>query len=154
MENLEIIFENMPKTKLSDFIKILGISKEKVVFSHFYDKECDKDIEYDEIQDINKYYKDSNTGFVKLENCYMGILLKDCVIVLSSDKYSINIDVNFPKTSMKQSEIKKLEKILVKLLDKYNIEKVIFGYEPAIDKDMQIFTIDKYGNVAYNKPLI
>ncbi len=89
------------------------------------------------------------TGNIVLEQLQLGITLKDVVIVFSFDEEYGDIVFNFPESEIfvddkkeVKSRFEKLVNYLVKLKMKYDIPKVIIGYEPADDEDTMLIELN------------
>ncbi|HHW35776.1 MAG TPA: hypothetical protein GXX18_00495 [Bacillales bacterium] len=150
MENLEIILTDFNKRKIDKLIyDELKLSTLKVKSSHFYDNISEKDLNFSQVKNIEEILTPKGTGNIFLEELQLGISLKDVVIVFSFDEQYGDIVFNFPENEILKDEmndnklrLKRLVHFLVILKKKYEIPKVIIGYEPATDEDTLLIEIN------------
>ncbi|AMA72258.1 hypothetical protein P4S93_17585 [Aneurinibacillus thermoaerophilus] len=146
MENLEIVLLDFKKEELETLIhEELKLSTLNIKSSHFYDLNLGKDIEFSQVKNMKEVLSPTGTGNIVLEQLQLGITLKNVVIVFSFDEEYGDIVFNFPESeifvddkSEVKSRFKKLVNYLMNLKIKYNISKVIIGYEPAYDEDTML----------------
>ncbi len=140
---MEILLVNFPKGNIEKFLfNELKIKNEQVKASHFFDKESGKDIDFVHIKSIYKILSPTGTGNIVLYQLELGVLIKDVVVVLSFDEEYGDVVCNFPEKELLTGEkvsnalkIKTVLKYLSNIREKYGIEKVRIGYEPAADND-------------------
>ncbi|WP_040340206.1 hypothetical protein [Fictibacillus macauensis] len=150
MENIEIILSEFNKNLINQFFyDELKISKFKLKSSHFFDSLSEKDLYFSQVENIEKILTPKGTGNILLEEFQLGISLKDVLIVLSFDEQDGDIVLNFPESELfkyernnNQTRWKKLVRFLVSLREKYDIPKIVIGYEPATDEDTLLIEID------------
>lgn len=125
------------------------MTKLHIQSSHFYDPNLQRDIEFSEVKNIKELLSPKGTGHVVLEQLPLGISLKNVVIVFSFDEEYGDIVFNFPESELfvaDKDEVKlrftKLVDYLMNLKMKYDISKVIIGYEPAYDEDTMLIEWD------------
>lgn len=149
MENLEIVLLDFKKEELETLIhEELKLSTLNIKSSHFYDFNLGKDIEFPQVKNMKAVLSPKGTGNIVLEQLQLGITLKNVVIVFSFDEEYGDIVFNFPESEIfvgDKSEVKwrfkKLVNYLVNLKIKYDISKVIIGYEPAVDEDTMLIEL-------------
>lgn len=151
LESLEIILIDFDKNKLDQFIKNdLNIQVGQIKSSHFYDNRSEKDIEFQQIESLEEILSPKGTGNVLLSQLNLGHTFNDVMIVFSFDEESGDIVINFPEEELFSGEnpetmlkAQKLIEYILNIKNKYSIEKVRIGYEPAMDDDSCLIEIDK-----------
>ncbi|MDM5154766.1 hypothetical protein QUF88_13325 [Bacillus sp. DX1.1] len=153
MENVEIILSNVKKEYLDLIIKQeFKLTSDKVISSHFFDKVNKKDIEYTDALNLSDYYSTPNTGNIFVKEVSVGDRLINVMIIMSFDEEFGDIVLNFEEEQFicsSEDELKqKLRKIINKLtevFERYEVEEIRLGFEPATDDDMSLLIIDKKG---------
>ena len=153
MENMELIFENMQAKNLEKLLfGDLSIQKEKVKTSHFYNNEEKKDLELKDVVSLEEYFSQQGTGNIFLEEIDIGVIISSVMIVISFDEIYGDVVINFPSDEVLNTENKferkKYEAVfskISKIYERFDMSRVLFGYEPADDEDMLICRIDKNG---------
>ncbi|WP_338707867.1 hypothetical protein [Paenibacillus amylolyticus] len=151
MQSLEIILIDFNKNNLDRFIKNdLNIQADQIKSSHFYDNRSENDIEFQQIESLEEILSPKGTGNVLLSQLNRGHTFNDVMIVFSFDEEFGDIVINFPGEELFSGENSettlKAQKLIEYILDiknKYAIEKVRIGYEPAMDDDTCLVEIDK-----------
>ncbi|PKQ88812.1 hypothetical protein CXK86_23720 [Paenibacillus sp. BGI2013] len=151
MESLEIILIDFNKNRLDPFIKNdLNIQADQIKSSHFYDNRSENDIEFQQIESLEEVLSSKGTGNMLYSQLNLGHTFNDVMIVFSFDEESGDIVINFPEEELFSGEnpetMLKAQKLIEYILDiknKYAIEKVRIGYEPAMDDDTCLVEIDK-----------
>ena len=160
MENIEIILTDFNKREIDKLIyNELKLSTLKLRTSHFYDNISEKDLDFFQVNSIEKILSPKGTGNILLEELQLGISLKNVLIVFSFDEQYGDIVFNFPENEILKEEkndnkerLKKLVLFLADLKRNYDIPKIIIGYEPATDEDT--FLIDINNSVTdYDKDI-
>ncbi|RSK53092.1 hypothetical protein [Bacillus canaveralius] len=149
MENLEIILSDFDKEEIQTLVyDDLKLSTLTVKSSHFYDSRLGKDMYFFEVKSIQEIFAPKGTGNIVLEQLYLGVILKDVIIIFSFDEKYGDIVFNFPATEIFvgteeeiKSKFKRLVNFFIKLKNKYDIGKIIIGYEPAEDEDTKLIEI-------------
>lgn len=150
MENIEIILSDFNKREIDKLIyNELKLSTLKLRTSHFYDNISEKDLDFFQVNSIEKILSPKGTGNILLEELQLGISLKNVLIVFSFDEQYGDIVFNFPENEILKEEkndnkkrLKKLVHFLVDLKRNYDIPKIIIGYEPATDEDTLLIEIN------------
>lgn len=150
MENLEIILTDFNKRKIDKLIyEELKLSTLKVSSSHFYNNTLEKDLTFSQVGNIEEVLAPKGTGNILLEELQLGILINNVLIVFSFDEQDGDILFNFPESEILKNDmddnklrLEKLVHFLVILQEKYEIPKVIIGYEPANDEDSLLMEIN------------
>jgi len=153
VENIEIIMSNVKKEYIDLIIyKELGLTHDKVISSHFYDEVQKKDIELSDISSLSEYYSTSRTGNIFTREVFVGDIITNVMLIMSFDKKIGDIVLNFEEDEFithSEEELKrKVKEIfakLVEILNRYEIEEIRIGYEPASDDDMLLSLINKEG---------
>ncbi|WP_306821956.1 hypothetical protein [Paenibacillus sp. BGI2013] len=151
LESLEIILIDFNKNRLDPFIKNdLNIQADQIKSSHFYDNRSENDIEFQQIESLEEVLSSKGTGNMLYSQLNLGHTFNDVMIVFSFDEESGDIVINFPEEELFSGEnpetMLKAQKLIEYILDiknKYAIEKVRIGYEPAMDDDTCLVEIDK-----------
>lgn len=149
MENIEIIYYDIEKHYIDKFIsENLIFKKSDVKSSHFYDHLTEQDKEYFEIESIGQILSPTGTGSIVLKELSHGIILEDVVITLSFNENDGEIVINFPESSLLIGEAKTVKSNCSALLEhlsrvkeRYNLQKIRIGYEPASDDDTCLIEI-------------
>lgn len=160
MENMEIILLDFDKNKVDDFFyNELNLLKAKLISSHFYDTINAKDLSFSQINSIKEILTPKGTASITVKAVHLGATLCDVVILLSFDETRGEITFNIPENEIFKNTIeesntifRELDKYLNYLKDKYNIPKIILGYEPALDEDMRILEVNK--NMNYERVIL
>ncbi|MGN7411114.1 hypothetical protein [Paenibacillus sp. SAF-068] len=151
MESLEIILIDFNKNNLNQFIKNeLNIQVDQIKSSHFYDNYSENDIKFQQIKSFKEVLSPKGTGNILLSQLNLGHTFDDVMIVFSFDEESGDIVMNFPEKELFSGEnpetmlkAQKLIEYILNIKNKYAIEKVRIGYEPAMDDDTCLVEIDK-----------
>jgi hypothetical protein len=151
MERLEMVIIDFNKNSLDRFIKNdLNIQADRIKSSHFYDNRSENDIEFQQIESLEEILSPKGTGNILLSQLNLGHTFNDVIIVFSFDEESGDIVINFPEEELFSGENSettlKAQKLIEYILDiknKYAIEMVRIGYEPAMDDDTCLVEIDK-----------
>lgn len=151
MERLEVILIDFNKNNLDPFIKNdLNIQVERIISSHFYDNRSENDIEFQQIESLENFLSPKGTGNILLSQLNLSHTFNDVMIVFSFDEESGDIVINFPEEELFSGEnpetmlkAQKLIEYILNIRNKYSIEKVRIGYEPAMDDDTCLVEIDK-----------
>ena len=150
MENLEIILSDFSKDKIDKLVyEELKLSTLTVKSSHFYDNKLVKDIEFPQVKNLKDVLSPKGTGNIFIEELHLGISLKNVVIVFSFNEKCGDVVFNFPVTDVlndksRQNKIrfKELVNYLFNLRLKFDVSKVLLGYEPADDEDTLLIEIN------------
>lgn len=161
MDYIEIILKDIKKDYLSEIIReFIHFEIEDIISSHFFDKKHNKDIEYQDINNIKDCLCDSGTGNLFLEKVEMGIELEKVLIVISYDEEMADITINFCENQFMSDKnfnlsesIEKLLQTLLEIQKKYSINNIVVGYEPATDDDMMIFKLMQGHITIYNEDI-
>lgn len=162
MNNLEIIIENVKSNDLDRIIfEELCFDKQKIISSHFYDEHNKRDIELEMLSSLEEFYSKPGTGNIYMSEVELGLCIHDVMTVISFDKVSGDIVINFEESeiindSITNNDYVKFIKKLQSFISKYDISSIIIGYEPALDNDMKLITFTKLGIKMYeeNFPLV
>ncbi|WP_256336567.1 hypothetical protein [Paenibacillus sp. OK060] len=151
LESLEIILIDFNKNILDQFIKNdLNIQVDQIKSSHFYDNRSENDIEFQQIESLEEVLSPKGTGNILFSQLNLGHTFNDVMIVFSFDEESGDIVMNFPEEELFSGEnpetmlkAQTLIEYILNIKNKYAIEKVRIGYEPAMDDDTCLVEIDK-----------
>ncbi|MBA4602109.1 hypothetical protein [Thermoactinomyces mirandus] len=150
MDNIEIVIKDFRKENINSFIyEELRLPALTIKSSHFYDHQSERDLEFAQVKNMKKILSPKGTGYVVLEKILMGIELHNVVMVFSFDEENGDIVINFPENEIFTGGVKeiklKVKKILddlIKLRNRYEIGKIIIGYEPAEDQDTKLIELN------------
>jgi len=159
MEYIEILFSNVKNQFVDEIIKKeLKIASPVVKSSHFHNKNENKDLEYSDNLILKDYFAESNTGNMFVSRLTIGELLNDVMIVMSFDKDSGDIVLNFSENELNFKEIDtlkyKVENMAARLAeigDKYEISSIKLGYESVLDAENVILSISNSKYTVVNK---
>ncbi|MDR6718755.1 hypothetical protein [Paenibacillus sp. 2003] len=151
MDFMEMILIDFNKNNLDQFIKNdLNIQVDQIQSSHFYDNRSENDIGFQQIESLEEILSPKGTGNILLSQLNLGHTYNDVMIVFSFDEESGDIVMNFPEEELFSGEkpetmlkAQKLIEYILNIKNKYSIEKVRIGYEPAMDDDTCLVEIDK-----------
>lgn len=125
---------------------------------HFYDEIEKKDMGLSDVSSLGEYYLTPKTGNIFVKEIFVGDNIKNVMLIMSFDDKVGDIVINFEEeefiTSSGDELKQKITKIfvtLVEILNKYEIEEIRIGYEPASDDDMLLSLINKDGLQVKNK---
>lgn len=145
MEYIEIILEDIPKRNLDKIIReVLKIDTCNIISSHFFDNKNNKDIVYQDIDNLENYFCEPGTCNLFLDEVEIGIKLKKVIIIISCNEKVGDITINFSENQCENESTRRVKKLLLILFDakkRYSINNIIIGYEPAIDDNMKMFEI-------------
>ena len=161
MDYIEIILKDIDKNHLNKIIgESIKFENDSIISSHFFDEKNNKDIEYQDINNFEDILCDSGAGDLFLEKVEMGIELEKVVIVIIYDEETADITLNFcenqfmgDKNPNLSESLKRLLQTLLEIQNKYNVNNIIVGYEPATDDDMMIFELDQNHIKIHNKDI-
>lgn len=151
MENMEFLLVNFPKANIEEFLFAeLKINDAIVKTSHFFDKESREDIEFAQIKSLYKILSPNGTGHIVLDQLKVGVPIVDVVLALSFDEEQGNVVFNFPEKELltddkKSSELKTktVLEYLANIREKFGVEKIRIGYEPATDDDTCLYELSE-----------
>lgn len=151
MENLEILLSNFKKEKLNYFIyNELNLTKLQIKSSHYYDSKSEKDVEFLKIKDFEEILTPIGTGNILMDYLELGTSLRNVLIITSFNESTGDIVFNFPEnallTESNEESLDKFEALvnyLVAIKNRYNVPKIIIGYESAEDEDNLLIDIDE-----------
>jgi len=111
------------------------------------------------VEDFEYILSPIGTGNIVLEKLDLGIEINDVVIILSFDEVLGDIVINFPESEVLSNEYEEIQRKLLDIItytmnlkEKYNIPKVIFGYEPATSPDSMLLELTN-NMVNYEKEI-
>lgn len=147
MNYLEIAFKDVKKGYLKTIMEThIEFNLSNIIGSHFFDKTNNKNIEYQNIQDIEKHFQNQGIGHVLLKKVFIGTELKDVMLLISCNENLSDLTIHFRESQFDNCDIGKLnvkvKKLFLKLLDiqkECEVPEIIVGYEPAEDEDTRIF---------------
>lgn len=154
MDHLEVVFDIHISYIDKLLIDELDIRSANIKSSHFYDQIRTKDIEFNHIDSFSTFLLSPGTGTILFEVLELGVALKEVLLVISSDAEYITVEFNFIKTELIYKGVLDTIKCLhmlnyfQKLIERYNIPSIKFGYEPATDKDMCLIEITKHTDLV------
>ena len=112
-----------------------------------------------DVEDFEYILSPIGTGNIVLEKLDLGIEINDVVIILSFDEVLGDIVINFPESEVLSNEYEEIQRKLLDIItytmnlkEKYNIPKVIFGYEPATSPDSMLLELTN-NMVNYEKEI-
>lgn len=149
MENFEIVFIDVPNIHFGKILKEhFQLNEADIVSSHFFDSHQDKTLTYSDISDWSAYFSKSGTCDIFVRKILIGAELKNVVLLYSHNTDLGDITINFEEEQLKKLNRTDLESCLRKLLQRlleigkiFGISKIILGYEPAEDSDMELVEI-------------
>ena len=147
---IEIVFKNISTEKIGSLLKDLSSHGQKVVS---YKCTCDLvDINWGLEKSIEKaFIENKKFGlFINLNELSKdGICLPNCGIAVYKDEHTINLELNFQLSDLKEFKIEGLTKNLMKLAKSiavhYHIDEYFCGLEPAQDAKTRLFTNEHLG---------
>lgn len=146
MNCVEIILKDIKKQYLDEIIEeVLKFNVKDIISSHFYDKERDKDIEFQDVGNFEDFFNTAGTGNLFLEKVMIGTEIEKVLIIISCDEELVDITLNFDEGQFEKykslelnDEMRKLFLKLFEIQKNYSISTIAVGYEPAADDDMKI----------------
>ena len=159
MDNVEIILKNVARKNIEKvFFNSLVFDIKNIISSHFFDKEKNVDMEYQNVKSLNKYFDTSGAGNLYLKKVIRGTELANVLILIGCDEKYGDITINFEEEQFENfsiQEIKgKLKNLIMFLLNIYRnneIEEITIGYEPAYDEDRKIIEIRQSKVMIFNE---
>lgn len=161
MDNVEIILKNVERKNIEKvFFNSLVFDVKDIISSHFFDKEKNVDMEYQNVKSLNKYFDIPGTGNLYLKKVIIGTELENVLILIGCDEKYGDITINFEEKQFENfsiQEIKsKLKNLIMFLLNIYgngDIEEIAIGYEPADDDDRKIIEIRQSKVMIFNESI-
>lgn len=144
MESYELIFSDISPKKIDVLLQLINFKENNVLTSHFHKN--NQDIKFENINNLETYFSKQNTGNILVENIYIGVFIRKAIIVMSFDDLYGDITINFSETDIAIFNNLVLEDIYNYILSVAKTLKhssIFFGYEPAQDRDMTIFSLNK-----------
>lgn len=143
----EIVFKLTDSKKLwSFFAEVVTFDANEVVGSHFYDDTNNCDLEYSDIDDFCAFALDNSIeSSLLLSSVDCGIKFNKVVVLIAHDSHSSVVSLSVEKDDFDPS-IEECTILIRHLLDSISsgiIDKIIIGYDPAEDDDMQIVILQK-----------
>ncbi len=159
MENIEIIMVNVKKEHIDLITRNeIKFRNSNTISSYFYNEKKSENIELSEIQSFKDYFEDNRIGNIFSKEIFLGEKIFDVIILFSFNNKLGDIELNFKEIDFVKNDkrylknkIKNIFNKLTELLEKYEIEEIRIGYEPATDSDMLLALIDKNGIKVVNK---
>ena len=155
MEYLEILLTDVKKQYIDSIVKQeLKITTDLVTSSHFYDEFENKDMEYYDDINLERYFSNPNTGNIFVKELVLGESIKNVMIVISCDADFGDITLNFSESDfmtdnidMLRTKIISIVNRLIEIQRKYKISSIRLGYESTIDDENVILDISN-GNIV------
>lgn len=162
MDYIEIILKDNINSQLEEILfNFVVFDVEDIISSHFFDKENNRDISYQEVKSLKEYFRVPNTCNIYLRKALIGIELEYVLIHIACDEKYGDITINFEEKQFKNYKIEELiikwQNLLTVLQEIYEYGKtkeIILGYEPAYDKDMKMLEISQGQIKIYNKKIL
>ncbi|TPE68203.1 hypothetical protein [Halalkalibacterium halodurans] len=151
MDNLEVILVDFKKSALDTLIFAeLEIKSSQVIRSHFFDKNQNRDVEFQQINSFQKILTPNGTGNVFLRELNMGYTMKDVMVVFSFDDIYGDIVFNFPESGLFTEDsntttiaAKQVIEFFIRIKEKFDIPNVKIGIEPASDDDTCLIELNE-----------
>lgn len=147
---IEIIFKNISVDKIGDLLKYLSSNGQKIVNYHLT-CDCPK-IDWSIEASIKKTFLENNNFglFINLKELTVkNIFFPNCGIAIYKDENTINLEINFQLSDLKNIPIKNLTKNLMELAKsvaaQYQIDNYFCGLEPAQEMKTRLFTNEQLG---------
>ncbi|WP_242217393.1 hypothetical protein [Bacillus cereus group sp. BfR-BA-01380] len=147
MKNLELIFKDVMVFDIKKIFSFLHFNEENIVSSHFFMN--DEDLTYQDIKNLDNYFQVPCTCNILINDLEIGVTINKVLIIISFDEVYGDITFNFSEDdwgNIEMAEDKKvilLKEKLEMLINRITYSSILFGYEPAEDEDMQLFTMSK-----------
>ncbi|MFC6347768.1 hypothetical protein [Vagococcus carniphilus] len=144
MESYELIFNNISPKEISVLLKWINFKEKNVLSSHFYIN--NKDVKFESIDSLEIYFNKQNTGNILVKDIYIGATISKAIIVISFDDLDGNLTINFSEKDMTILNDLVLADIcsnILSIMTNLNNATIFFGYEPAEDNDMTLFSLNK-----------
>ena len=138
--NIIIFFFDMEKNMLNRLLSERLITESSVIkTSHFYDKKSKKDLEFHEIDNINRVFSPKGNGNIFFDKLYLGMNLCDVVTIFSFNKKLGNVYFDFMEDQLTYSsanilrdQVKGLIEYLSILKEEFKIPTIAIGLEPIV----------------------
>lgn len=159
MEYIEVILKNIKNVQIQDvFCDFLLFDEKDIISSHFFNQKKNKDVSYQEIGDLKKYFCTPGNCNIYLKKAMIGIELKNVLIHIACDERYGDITINFEEEQIREHSeeeiIKELQNLLISFIRIYKsaeVGEIILGYEPADDADMKIIEISQNKVEIFNE---
>lgn len=161
MDYTEIVLRNIKNIQIDDvFYDCVIFDAKDIISSHFFEKEKNKEITYQDVRSLKDYFHVPGTCSLYLKKAIIGIELENVLIHIAFDEEYGDITINFEEEQFKnynnQEIIDKIQKLLFLLWSIYKngeVEEIILGYEPVDDADMKIFAIGQNQIDIFNEKI-
>lgn len=149
MEHMEIILVNVNKSSIDGLVfEELRLRDAQVSGSHFYDNKIQTDVKLEQIDSLSEVLSPKGTGNIVVDCLMLGTQVNSIVIVFSFDKVTGDVVFNFPETEIflddldnARTSFRLLLLYLLRLKERFEIPKIVIGFEPAIDVDCCLLEI-------------
>ncbi|EFI85264.1 hypothetical protein [Listeria grayi] len=141
MENLEMIFEDIIISDIEKILSWMSFSEKNIKRSHFFMHGADK--EYSDISSLSEYFKNAGTCNILVENLNIGIILREALIVISFDEKYGDLTLTFSEEygELDEEKLSLVSERLHFLSSTINYSKILFGYEPADEEELQLLIL-------------
>lgn len=144
MESYELIFNNISPKEISILLNWINFKEKNVVNSHFYIN--NKDTKFENIDSLEIYFNKQNTGNILVKDISIGAAISKAIIVISFDDLNGDLTINFSEKDMaflNNSVLTDIYNNALSIMTNLNNATIFFGYEPAEDNDMTLFSLNK-----------
>lgn len=149
MENMEIILVDFTKTSIDVLVfDELGLRDTLVSGSHFYDNRTQADVQWGQIESLTAVLSPKGSGNIVVDRLQLGTPIANVIIALSFDEETGDVVFNFPETELLLGDTTKtklnlslLLAYLLRLKGRFDIPKIVIGFEPAMDEDCLLLEI-------------
>lgn len=159
MDHIEIILKDIKNAQIKEVLSgYVLFDVNDIISSHFFDKEINKDITYQDIKSLEEYFNDSGTCNIYLKKAIIGTELDNVLILISFDEISGDITINLEAEQLEdydrqelKSKLKKLLSLLIRIYKGGEVGEIILGFEPADNTDMKILGISQNQMEIFNE---
>lgn len=145
MGNLEMIFEDIVISDTEKILSWMSFNEKNIKRSHFFMHGADK--EYSDISSLSEYFKNAGTCNILVENLNIGIILREALIVISFDEKYGDLTLTFSEDlweecgELDDEKLSLVSERLYFLSNTINYSKILFGYEPADEEELQLLVL-------------
>jgi hypothetical protein len=149
MENMEVAFEIKTEYIDSLIYDEFQLNDEKIINSSFFGNIKNHDIGFSDIKSFRELFSESNGVVMYVKKLRTEIVMEGFQIALFFGPQSGFVEINFSKNELIHGDKIDKEKTYILLqyfksiMDRYEIKKIYFGYEPAIDDNTCLIKIIK-----------
>jgi len=153
---IEIAFIHMPIRLIGQLLKDLSHNGERILSYNLTN--ISKELSWNSTKSLEKFFSENKNFalFINLKELQNGgLTIPNCGIAIYKDESTINFEINFQLSDLKNCKIIQLPSLLLKFAKsisaRYKIKEYFCGLEPAEDIKTRLFTQDQLGPLTFKE---